>query len=590
MAKPADEGVRATPLWFGPDDRPLFGWLHVPRGGVARGGVLLFPPLTIEAARAYFAYRVLATRLAENGLAALRFDYDGTGDSFGDENDPDRTEAWLASGTAALDLLRSTGVEAVGFVGMRMGGLFAAAEARRIGGVDALVLWDTCLSGRRFLREQQALRLVSLGGPAPDGAVDAPGLRFSKATVETLSELDLGRPEERLANKMLVLEPPGRTRPAQLSRRLAAHEVDWAEAVGQEALLDPLRQDTPWLTIAAVTDWLTRQITGDPRPVLPPPSRAAVISQGHDGGPVHERPVTFASGLFGILTEPAHPLDAPTVVLVNEANTPHIGPSRLWVDLARSWADSGLRVLRFDLSGNGDSDPHPGQAPHGVRDPEALDDVIAAAEMASPDDRRNIVLVGLCSGAYQAMEAALLLRPRSVCLVNPQVTFVPPEVEAGRPSTRQAFQSFHPWLAAAGQPPVRWLAARVAPHRAETWAQALRTGSWTAALAKRGAPLPEAVLGAVHRWLVTGSPTTTFERLVATGVQVLVVCGPDDASLVTAGQARALERLKASPLFRLELLDELDSAAQLIDERQRLREVLRDHVLALRPTEPYGAG
>ena len=87
----------AKPLWFGPDDRPLFGWLHAPAARQVRGGVVLSPPLGFEAVNARHAYRYLAEALSEAGFAALRFDYDGTGDSAGRQDDPGRVNAWSRS-------------------------------------------------------------------------------------------------------------------------------------------------------------------------------------------------------------------------------------------------------------------------------------------------------------------------------------------------------------------------------------------------------------------------------------------------------------------------------------------------------------
>ena len=58
------------------------------------------------------------------------------GDSAGGETDPGRVDAWLSSVTAAVDELAATGVPRIGLVGIRMGGLFAAHEAARRGGVD----------------------------------------------------------------------------------------------------------------------------------------------------------------------------------------------------------------------------------------------------------------------------------------------------------------------------------------------------------------------------------------------------------------------------------------------------------------------
>jgi alpha-beta hydrolase superfamily lysophospholipase len=146
---------------------------------MVRGGVVLCQPLGIEAICVYFSYRMLADRLARRGLAVLRFDYDGTGDSSGAETDPDRVACWLASTTAATQFMADSGVGAVGMVGIRMGALFAGVEAARRGGVDALVLWDPCVSGRSFLREQRFLRsVVADADDSGDDGVEAPGIRF----------------------------------------------------------------------------------------------------------------------------------------------------------------------------------------------------------------------------------------------------------------------------------------------------------------------------------------------------------------------------------------------------------------------------
>ena len=55
--------MTATPLWFGPADRPLFGWLHVPDDGVVRGGAVLCPPVGYEAICAHRTFRVVAEEL-----------------------------------------------------------------------------------------------------------------------------------------------------------------------------------------------------------------------------------------------------------------------------------------------------------------------------------------------------------------------------------------------------------------------------------------------------------------------------------------------------------------------------------------------
>ncbi len=542
---------------------------------------MLCAPLGIEALCAYFTFRVLADRLARRGLAVLRFDYDGTGDSSGDQDDPHRVPAWLGSVTAAVDLMSGLGLDSLGLVGMRMGALFGAKEAVRRAGVDALVLWDPCASGKAFLREQRAYRMVSLGGEDHDGAVEAPGVRFDAATAGDLSGLDLAGLEGSLADRLLVLEHPERLRPRRLVRRLDGLDVEWAAAVRQGELLDPPVQRPAYESIEVVTAWVDRAMAGADVAVAAPRTAPVVVARTASGAEIVERQIAIGPHrLFGIVTEPSAPAHGPAIVFVDEGNTPHIGQSRMWVDLARSWAEAGLRVLRFDLSGNGDSEVRPGQQPHLVRAPEAVDDVLDAAHAVSPGDPSDVVLVGLCAGAYQSMEMALANHVRGICVVNPFVTFRPPEgwKASGFPR-RQAMQSSKRWFATLARVPVAIVARFTASDDADDWATALDTGSWPVAVASRHPWIPAFVWRVVDRLLLDNTQCATFERLVASGVEVFVICGEPDLPPVTLGADVTLKRLRRSDRFGLAMLDGLDHAALLTEQRLRLKRALTDHVV-----------
>jgi alpha/beta superfamily hydrolase len=68
--------------------------------------------------------------------------------------------------------------------------------------------------------------------------------------------------------------------------------------------------------------------------------------------------------LIGVITEPDTPAqdNRPIIILSNAGLIHRIGPNRIYVKLARLLAEDGYCVLRFDLSGVGDSlpsaDPH----------------------------------------------------------------------------------------------------------------------------------------------------------------------------------------------------------------------------------------
>ncbi len=544
---------------------------------------MLCQPLGIEAICAYFTYRRLAEDLADRGLAVVRFDYDGTGDSCGEETDPDRLEHWLASVTAASDLLVAAGVTTLGLVGMRLGGLFAAHEAARRGGADALVLWDPSLSGRSFLREQRFLRqMSSTGGDADDEAVEAPGLRFEAETVKTLGDLDLTELEGSLARQTLVLLPRELSRPRRLERRLAGAQVEWQEATGQDRLLDSRMQEPAVEASGRVADWLVASLQGDPVSVPVPDRRTATVGRDPSGTPVVESPVEVGPlGLFGIVTEPgvAAPADSrPAVVLVAEGNTHHIGQARIWVDLARRLGAAGFRVLRFDLSGNGDSGTRPGQAAHVSRAVEAIDDVYQAMVGISPGSPTDVVLVGFCSGAYQVLEQALAHPPRGISVINPSVSFSPPEPPGT--AARPARQFTRRWFATTVGVPMAWVLGTRDPTETRRWSKALEVGTWPVAVARRHPRIPGWLWAVVNRTLLDNTGIGTLEHIVAAGVDTHLVAGPGDLLPITLGAEGRIRRLQDTGRFHLEVLGELDHASWVMRQRHRLIDAVEDHVIA----------
>jgi pimeloyl-ACP methyl ester carboxylesterase len=119
-----------------------------------------------------------------------------------------------------------------------------------------------------------------------------------------------------------------------------------------------------------------------------------------------ETPLAFgrAHRLFGLLTEPVGAAAGPVVILLNAGLIHHVGPRRLHVHLARRLAGRGLRVLRVDLSGIGDSESRRDglSAVDGL-----LSDVAEAMDaLAARLHAREFILFGICSGAKIAFQSA----------------------------------------------------------------------------------------------------------------------------------------------------------------------------------------
>lgn len=106
------------------------GWLHPAAGS---RGIVLCSAFGYEELCSRRTMHDLAEALARAGLPVLRFDYDGTADSAGSGEDPERVATWIANIGAAVDLIRrETGVGEVALVGLRLGALLAACAVATI--------------------------------------------------------------------------------------------------------------------------------------------------------------------------------------------------------------------------------------------------------------------------------------------------------------------------------------------------------------------------------------------------------------------------------------------------------------------------
>jgi alpha-beta hydrolase superfamily lysophospholipase len=554
----AEGPMRPDPVWFGPDERPLFGWLHRPVGGRARGGVVLCPPVGDEDRRVYLTYRKAAEALALSGFAVLRFSYEGTGDSTGSLEDPDRVEAWVSSITHAVGYLRRVGAGPVAAVGMRLGAtLLTRATPTIEPSLAAVVLWDPCASGKEFLRHQQLLLTTLPGRPPTDTrGVDTPGYHINAPLAAELRLLTIG-PVEPAHLRTLVLARPGRPAPERLRAALAPVAADQLDAVGQDQLLDvaPLDAVVPWQSIKQITEWLTEVMPDQPSIVAAPEPGSAVVGTDLDGAPVRERPVRLGDiGLFGITTEPDQGAHGPWMVFMNVATEYHIGPGRAWVDLARAWARFGIRSVRFDLSGAGDSPVHPGQAEEITYAREWLDDLPAVAAGVSPSDPSDTVFIGLCSGGYGAFEAGLTVGSRGAMAINPVLT---------APHMSKLTELWDP----------RRRAVRTMPKP-------------LAKLAIRHGRMASWIWEHYRQIAVWHAPMSVPAAAVRSGMDVLLVCGQEEAEPfrdVWYWRAMVEPRLAATGRLAFTVIPSMDHVLLFGEGRQAAMQALTDHVL-----ERYG--
>lgn len=103
--------------------------------------------------------------------------------------------------------------------------------------------------------------------------------------------------------------------------------------------------------------------------------------------------------LTGIWCEPASPRPgAPPVLFWNVGVQHHVGPYRIWVELARRLAAAGFQSLRFDLGNMGDSEAGRGTPADDVR--------AAMGAVEKKHGASKLALVGFCSSVDQLHEVA----------------------------------------------------------------------------------------------------------------------------------------------------------------------------------------
>ena len=451
----------------GAGGEPFLGLLH----GVAKingGAVLICPPFGWADVCSYRARRAWAEHLAREGHPTLRIDLPASGDSSGEPDDRDRLGSWSdAVATAAQWLLSVTDSPSVAAIGIGLGGLVLCKALAERAPIDEIVLWGTPSRGKTLVRELRALarmespQLAVAGEreavlPADD-SVEVGGFPMSGETARTLDCLDVG--ELALAQpprRALLIGRDGLDADARLLEQLrdAGVDVGTAPGPGYGAMMaEPQEARSPHEVFATVAHWLDQAPANTPAPRASAavPSSAAELELGE--ATVRERAmaVEFGGGrLFGILATPASAAPAPlAAVILNAGAIRHIGPGRMWVEIARRWASRGVATLRLDLEGIGDADGDETRFSRlaELYVPEMVDQVLAALDVLEREAvAQRFVLVGLCSGSFWSFHAALRdRRVTAALMLNPQTLFWDASLETTR-ALRKAFLHRSSWL------------------------------------------------------------------------------------------------------------------------------------------------
>lgn len=426
------------PLFFGSIGQGLFGQYHPANGGSAQSALLICAPFGHEDLCAYRTLRALAQAAAQTGTATLRFDYAGCGNSPALDTETDELAAWVDSIVQAARTLRDlSGVSRVTVLGVRLGALLATLAASRDESIVDLIALAPVTNGRAYLRELKALQMASQAQqPEADGPTDGDplfesgGFVMAEHTRQQLSKIDLTQVDTTPVRHVLLMDRddlPG-------AARWAAHLHDLGVLVDQQPMTgyalmmaDPHLGEIPRIVLDTVLARL-RQTSTPAAHQAPPrrPVRNVHLAPHCQEGAAY---IGHTPPLLGLLSEPADEAQRQHahmgILMLNAGAIRLVGPNGMYVPLARTWAHQGHTVLRVDIGGLGDSPPHAGWPDNTVYSANALADVHSAIQhLRAQTGVRQVVVMGLCSGAYHAFKSAAHALPvDAVVMINPLTFF-----------------------------------------------------------------------------------------------------------------------------------------------------------------------
>lgn len=411
------------PMWFGPGDRPIFGVAHIPESQ-PRGAVVICPPLAKEHVNTYRGVKLLAQELCAAGFVALRFDYYGVGDSSGSQLDDHAVEHWLESVDEALDWVRDIGCEATALIGLRAGALLADRAAARAERLDAVVLWDPVATGRAYLREQQAFYTMSIDNTdnTDDSVDEVPliGMNLTKEAAGALASLSIEAAAPSVDRWLFALREGVHNK--RLTTLVESSNADVIEVDGMQDFVTP---GSFLVTIAesaidAIVSWLDETMPVARSSVNAAFRTTAVLESSSQMPAVVETIERLGKeNIFAIRSRCAEKAaeSGHSLLMCATANDTRIGPTRIWVELARDAAALGAEALRFDRRGTGESGRVERAEHTAIYSDESMNDVVVAASavVADPD---KFVATGICSGSWYAAYATRELGAGSVVWVN----------------------------------------------------------------------------------------------------------------------------------------------------------------------------
>lgn len=190
---------------FRVEGQTVYGMLHLPEGKRKSPAVALCHGFTGNRIETHRLFVKMARLLAANGIAALRFDFRGSGESEGDFEEV-TVSGEITDALEALNFLRNQpeiDPERIGLIGLSLGGCVAVCAASRDGKVKTLALWAAVANLRGAFVEGMRPEIREL--LERQGWLDFGGWKVSKKFYEDASKIDPLREASRYDGAVLIV-------------------------------------------------------------------------------------------------------------------------------------------------------------------------------------------------------------------------------------------------------------------------------------------------------------------------------------------------------------------------------------------------
>lgn len=400
----------------------LFSWLYTPDSAISQStGFILCAPVGHEYIHTHRAYRHFAEMLAMHGFPCLRFDYSGVGDS-ADYAEADIFCQWVEDINQQAYWLKNTiGVKHIVFLGLGFAANMVCVAAEKHGDNCSVILWEPYETARSFKRKLGVLAGVSeFKQETEAGYIESAGYAYSEQSLIGLEKFDLSA--RNLSNIKICVVVEAQDNRDKNSRWLGKLGLeDKVKRIYRpdftKMLDEPHKTSIPFDVFGEIIALFKVEAQAQPVTLPSLPNLEPTLQAPH----YIENIYRSDDRLFGVLTTPVNgDKSKPLIILTNAGAAHHVGPSEIYVKLARYLAEHGWCTLRYDLGNLGDSCtgcPENENFPYAESSLDELEEVIDHFS----EDFSSCILAGLCSGAYISFREGLKNNSNvsRVVLVNP---------------------------------------------------------------------------------------------------------------------------------------------------------------------------